>query len=78
MTIGSNICKFKWDSNLDHVIVGWTANTEHYSDLIPGANGDTTDILLAAIKSSHAEVSPSTQALFTVAAVKWVFFPSYL
>jgi len=46
--------------------VFWTANTERYSDIIPGVN-DTADNLLAAISHSHAEVSPST--LFAVAAI---------
>ena len=44
----------------------WTANTERYSDIIPGVN-DTTDSLLTSIRSSHPEVSPST--LFAVAPI---------
>ena len=64
--IRADIRKFKQDNDLDRVVVFWTANTERYSDLIPGVN-DTADNLLAAIKFSHAEVSPST--LFAVAAI---------
>ncbi|KAJ7274509.1 hypothetical protein B0H12DRAFT_1089043 [Mycena haematopus] len=62
----SDIRKFKADNGLDRVVVFWTANTERYSDIIPGIN-DTADNLLAAIKQSHFEVSPST--LFAVAAI---------
>ena len=64
--ICADIRKFKQDNELDHVIVFWTANTERYSDIIPGVN-DTANNLLAAIESSHSEVSPST--LFAVAAI---------
>ncbi|KAJ6487636.1 hypothetical protein C8R45DRAFT_1143877 [Mycena sanguinolenta] len=61
-----DIRQFKADHGLDRVIVFWTANTERYSDIIPGVN-DTAENLLAAIKQSHFEVSPST--LFAVAAI---------
>jgi len=61
-----DIRKFKEQNALDRVVVFWTANTERYSDIIPGVN-DTADNLLASIKSSHPEVSPST--LFAVAAI---------
>jgi len=64
--IRADIRKFKLDNGLDRVIVFWTANTERYSDIIPGVN-DTADNLLNAIKNSHSEVSPST--LFAVAAI---------
>ncbi|KAH8103479.1 Myo-inositol-1-phosphate synthase [Cristinia sonorae] len=64
--IRADIRKFKEDHGLDRVVVFWTANTERYSDIIPGVN-DTADNVLAAIKSSHSEVSPST--LFAVAAI---------
>ncbi|KAF5355024.1 hypothetical protein D9756_005600 [Leucocoprinus leucothites] len=64
--IRADIRKFKEDNGLDRVIVFWTANTERYSDIIPGVN-DTADNLLNAIKNSHSEVSPST--LFAVAAI---------
>ena len=64
--IRSDIRKFKADNDLDRVVVFWTANTERYSDIIPGVN-DTADNVLNAIKTSHSEVSPST--VFAVAAI---------
>jgi myo-inositol-1-phosphate synthase len=64
--IRKDIRDFKAAHGLDRVIVFWTANTERYSDLIAGVN-DTADNLLASIKSSHEEVSPST--LFAVASI---------
>ena len=64
--IRADIRSFKEQHDLDRVIVFWTANTERYSDIIAGVN-DTADNLLAAIKNSHEEVSPST--LFAVAAL---------
>jgi len=64
--IRADIRKFKAHNKLDRVVVFWTANTERYSDIIPGVN-DTADNILAAIKASHTEVSPST--LFAVAAI---------
>ena len=64
--IRADIRRFKAQNQLDRVIVFWTANTERYSDIIPGVN-DTADNLLASIRSSHSEVSPST--LFAVAAI---------
>jgi len=62
----ADICHFKAEHGLDRAAVFWTANTERYSGIIPGAN-DTADVLLAAIKVSHSEVSPST--LFAVASI---------
>ncbi|KAJ7650390.1 hypothetical protein FB45DRAFT_779459 [Roridomyces roridus] len=64
--IRADMRKFKQDNALDRAVVFWTANTERYSDIITGVN-DTADNLLAAIKASHSEVSPST--LFAVAAI---------
>ncbi|KAF8623312.1 hypothetical protein AX17_001611 [Amanita inopinata Kibby_2008] len=64
--IRSDIRKFKQENGLDRVVVFWTANTERYSDIITGVN-DTADNLLASVKASHAEVSPST--VFAVAAI---------
>ena len=64
--IRADIRRFKAENQLDRVVVFWTANTERYSDIIPGVN-DTADNLLASIRSSHSEVSPST--LFAVAAI---------
>lgn len=64
--IRSDIKKFKEDNKLDKVIVLWTANTERYSEIIPGVN-DTAENLLKAIKENHDEVSPST--VFAVACI---------
>ena len=64
--IRADIRNFKDDNQLDNLIVLWTANTERYADIIPGIN-DSADALLASIKSSHEEVSPST--LFAVASI---------
>ena len=64
--IRRDIRHFKATQGLDRVIVFWTANTERYSDIIPGVN-DTSGNLLKAIETSHLEVSPST--LFAVAAI---------
>jgi myo-inositol-1-phosphate synthase len=64
--VRADIRRFKADNQLDRVVVFWTANTERYSDIIPGVN-DTADNILAAIKNSHSEVSPST--VFAVASI---------
>ncbi|KAK0193020.1 hypothetical protein F5146DRAFT_1042514 [Armillaria mellea] len=64
--IRADIRKFKKDNGLDRVVVFWTANTERYSDLIPGVN-DTAENILNAIKTSYSEVSPSS--VFAVAAI---------
>ncbi|GBE80842.1 Myo-inositol-1-phosphate synthase [Sparassis latifolia] len=64
--IRADIRRFKAENALDRVVIFWTANTERYSEIIPGVN-DTADHLLASIKASHSEVSPST--VFAVAAI---------
>lgn len=64
--IRADIRNFKQDNDLDNVIVLWTANTERYAEIIPGVN-DTADNLLAAVKSSHEEVAPST--IFAMASI---------
>lgn len=63
--IRSDIAQFKSTKNLDQVIVLWTANTERFSEIIPGVN-DTAENLLKAINEDHSEISPST--MFAVAA----------
>lgn len=63
--IRKDIKDFKAKNNLEQVIVLWTANTERFSDIIPGVN-DTADNLLMAIENGHEEISPST--VFAVAA----------
>ncbi|TFK45146.1 hypothetical protein BDQ12DRAFT_642364 [Crucibulum laeve] len=64
--IRADIRRLKAENGLDRAVVFWTANTERYADIIPGIN-DTADNLLAAIRASHSEVSPST--IFAVAAI---------
>ncbi|XP_076753045.1 inositol-3-phosphate synthase isoform X1 [Xylocopa sonorina] len=63
--IRKDIAEFKATKKLDQVIILWTANTERFSEIIPGVN-DTAENLLSAIKNGHSEVSPST--VFAVAA----------
>ncbi|GMM34406.1 inositol-3-phosphate synthase [Saccharomycopsis crataegensis] len=57
--IRNDIQQFKKQNNLDKVIVLWTANTERYCDVIPGVH-DTAENFLAAVKSNHSEISPSS------------------
>ncbi|KAI0250014.1 inositol-3-phosphate synthase [Lactifluus subvellereus] len=64
--IRKDIREFKAANSLDQVIVFWTANTERYSEIIPGVN-DTAEAILASIKTSHEEVAPST--VFAVASI---------
>ncbi|XP_053980250.1 inositol-3-phosphate synthase 1-B isoform X1 [Hylaeus volcanicus] len=64
-SIRKDIAEFKNTNNLDQVIILWTANTERFSEIIPGVN-DTAENLLRAIEEDHSEVSPST--VFAVAA----------
>ncbi|KAH9965495.1 inositol-3-phosphate synthase [Russula dissimulans] len=64
--IRKDIRDFKAANNLDQVIVFWTANTERYSEIIPGVN-DTAEAILASIERSHEEVAPST--IFAVASI---------
>lgn len=62
----NRVSEFKTANQLDKVIVQWTANTERFADIVPGVN-DTADNLLAAIRSGHSEVAPST--VFAVASI---------
>lgn len=64
--IRKDIRDFKATNDLDQVIVFWTANTERYSEIIPGVN-DTAEAILTSIKGSHDEVAPST--IFAVASI---------
>ena len=57
-TIRKNIRDFKAQHNLEKVTVMWTANTERFCKVAAGVH-DTADNLLAAIKASHPEISPS-------------------
>ncbi|KAK0703412.1 hypothetical protein B0T26DRAFT_756971 [Lasiosphaeria miniovina] len=64
--IRKDIRDFKAANNMDKAIVQWTANMEHYADIIPGVNG-TAENILRAITDGHEEVSPST--VFAVACI---------
>ena len=65
-TIRQDIRNFKQVNHLERVIVVWTATTERFSDILPGIN-DTSQNLLNAIDQSHSEVSPST--IFAIASI---------
>jgi len=64
--IRADIRNFKEKNQCDKVIVLWTATTERFSELRAGLN-DTPENLMASIKRSDAEVSPST--VFAVASI---------
>jgi myo-inositol-1-phosphate synthase len=65
-SLREDIVRFKQNNNLQFTVVVWTANSERYSVESEGVN-DTAENLMAAIQSSHPEVSPST--LYCVAAI---------
>ncbi|KAH7293398.1 hypothetical protein KP509_28G024400 [Ceratopteris richardii] len=58
--------EFKAKSNVDQVVVLWTANTERYSDVIVGLN-DTKDNLFKSLDRGESEISPST--LYAMACI---------
>ncbi|CAG8442342.1 2205_t:CDS:2 [Diversispora eburnea] len=64
--IRKDIREFKAVNQLDKVIVVWSANTERYSEIIPGVN-DTADNLLKSVNQSHPEIAPST--IFALACI---------
>lgn len=64
--IREDIREFIKSSGVDKVIVLWTANTERFSEVIPGLN-DTAENLISSIRNNESEVSPST--LFAVASI---------
>ena len=64
--IREDIREFKKSSGVDKVIVLWTANTERFSEVIPGVN-DTAENLISSVRKNENEISPST--LFAVAAI---------
>ncbi|RUP49693.1 hypothetical protein BC936DRAFT_141785 [Jimgerdemannia flammicorona] len=65
--IRKDIREFKAKNNLDKVIIVWTANTERYADIVPGVN-DTATNILASVRASHPEISPST--IFALACIR--------
>lgn len=54
--IRADIRDFQQSSGVDKVIVLWTANTERFTDIIPGVN-DSADGLLAAIQVRYGSIS---------------------
>ena len=58
-TIRQQIRDFKESSQVDKVIVLWTANTERYSSVAEGLN-DTAENFLASIDKNEAEVCLGT------------------
>ncbi|XP_023310681.1 inositol-3-phosphate synthase 1-A isoform X3 [Anoplophora glabripennis] len=64
--IMNDIAQFKNSTNVDKVIVLWTANTECFSNVIEGVN-DTAVNIKAAIAKGHPEISPSV--LFAYASI---------
>lgn len=64
--IRQDIRDFRSQHNLDKVIVVWTANTERFSQTLPGVN-DTANNLLKSIRNNVKEIAPST--LFAVASI---------
>lgn len=66
-TIRQQIREFKERTQVDKVVILWTANTERYSDIVEGLN-DTAENLLRSIEAGEKEISPST--LYAVAAIQ--------
>lgn len=64
--IRKDIRDFKQKSQVDKVIVLWTANTERFCDVSEGLN-DNAENLLNSIKENKSEISPST--MFAVASI---------
>lgn len=65
--VRGHIRAFKAQHQLDKIIVLWTANTERWSEVIPGVH-DTADNLLAALQRGEAEIAPS--ACYAMAAIQ--------
>ncbi|KAJ8928053.1 hypothetical protein NQ314_019423 [Rhamnusium bicolor] len=64
--IMKDISQFKKSTNVDKVIVLWTANTECFSNIIEGVN-DTAENLKSSIAKDNSELSPSV--LFAYASI---------
>ncbi|KAL7580580.1 hypothetical protein ACA910_003701 [Epithemia clementina (nom. ined.)] len=61
-----DIQNFKRQHELDKCFLVWTANTERFSELLPGVN-DTAEHLSQSIQRGESEISAST--LFAVASI---------
>ena len=64
--IRQDIRKFKKDNGVDKVVIMWSANTERFSEIVPGVN-DTIDNLMSSIKRGIKNVSSST--IYAVASI---------
>lgn len=64
--IRRDIRDFKAKSNVDQIIILWTANTERFCDVEPGLNTTAAE-LEAALLANRSEVSPST--IFAMASI---------
>lgn len=64
--IRRDIRDFKQRSGVETVIVLWTANTERFSNVLPGLN-TTSQELQASLKANKSEISPST--IFAMASI---------
>lgn len=54
--IRADIRDFQQSSGVDKVIILWTANTERFTDIVPGVN-DSAQSLLAAVQVRCGSVS---------------------
>lgn len=63
--IRADIRDFQQSSGVDKVIVLWTANTERFTDIIPGVN-DSADSLLAAIQVRYGSISHFACAILNI------------
>ncbi|XP_017868142.1 PREDICTED: inositol-3-phosphate synthase [Drosophila arizonae] len=61
-----DIRDFKQRSGVETVIVLWTANTERFSEVLPGLN-TTSQELQSSLKANKSEISPST--IFAMASI---------
>ena len=64
--IRKDIAQFKAQNELETVIVIWTANTERYTDIVPGVH-DSEQNLLSAVERGHSEIAPSQ--IFAMASI---------
>lgn len=66
LNISSISSDFKQKSQVDKVIILWTANTERFADIKSGLN-TTYEELEASLKANKSEISPST--IFAMASI---------
>ncbi|KAE9416337.1 hypothetical protein Angca_006474, partial [Angiostrongylus cantonensis] len=64
--IRRDIRNFRQKHELECVVVLWTANTERYTDVVPGLNM-TAEQILASVDANAEEISPSN--IFAIASI---------